>query len=100
MTKHISLCNQLQSAFVAPAFVPLSETMQQSHSRRWEQKSETHRSKSSARSLFALLRVSTSPNIGRHVPRYCNECWITSSAGPCGSQSREERRYRFFRQAD
>lgn len=42
MTKQISLCNLLQTAFAWRAFVPLRETNSTLLSRRWEQIS-THR---------------------------------------------------------
>ena len=37
MTKQISLCNLLQTAFARPAFVPPRETNPPRLSRRWEQ---------------------------------------------------------------
>jgi len=37
MTKQISLCNLLQTAFVWPVFVPSRETNSPKLSRRWEQ---------------------------------------------------------------
>ncbi len=37
MTKQISLCNLLQTAFVWPGFVPPRETNPSKLSRRWEQ---------------------------------------------------------------
>ena len=37
MTKQISLCNLLQTAFVWPVFVPSRETNPRTLSRRWEQ---------------------------------------------------------------
>lgn len=37
MTKQLSLCNQLQTAFVSVSLVPSCETNEESVSRRWEE---------------------------------------------------------------
>ncbi len=37
MTKQLSLCNQLQTAFVSASLVPSCETNKERVSRRWEE---------------------------------------------------------------
>lgn len=64
MTKQISLCNQLQTAFVCRCRVPLPETNHHSVSRRWEQCPENN----DCSSLPAITPCFDSPYLRDAIP--------------------------------